>query len=88
MHINPVTFFRTLLIPAACFLFTIILPVSEISALSNEEYDKLQVYSDVLSIIQTNYVNEKKSSEIIYDSIKGMVKDLDPHSSFMPPPGL
>jgi carboxyl-terminal processing protease len=85
MHINPVKFFRTLLIPAACFLLTIISTVSEISALSNEEYDKLQVYSDVLSIIQTNYVNEKKSSEIIYDSIKGMVKDLDPHSSFMPP---
>jgi carboxyl-terminal processing protease len=85
MHINPVTFFRTLLIPAACFLFTIILPVSEISALSNEEYDKLRVYSDVLSIIQTNYVNEKKSSDIIYDSIKGMVKNLDPYSSFMPP---
>ena len=85
MHINPVKFFQTLLIPAACFLLTIILHVSEISALSNEEYDKLQVYSDVLSIIQTNYVNEKKSSEIIYDSIKGMVKDLDPHSSFMPP---
>lgn len=85
MHINPVKFFGTLIIPAACFIFTIILPVREINALSNEEYDKLQVYSDVLSIIQTNYVNEKKSSEIIYDSIKGMVKDLDPHSSFMPP---
>ena len=85
MHINPVKFFGTFLIPAACLIFTIILPVREINALSNEEYDKLQVYSDVLSIIQTNYVNEKKSSEIIYDSIKGMVKDLDPHSSFMPP---
>ena len=85
MHINPVKFFKTFLIPVACLIFTIILPVREINALSNEEYDKLQVYSDVLSIIQTNYVNEKKSSEIIYDSIKGMVKDLDPHSSFMPP---
>ena len=42
MHINPVSFLRTLLIPAACFLITIILPISEISALSNEEYDKLQ----------------------------------------------
>ena len=61
MYINPVNFFKTSLIPAACFLFTIILPVSETCALSNDEYDKLRVYSDVLSIIQTNYVDEKNS---------------------------
>ena len=57
----------------------------ELSALTQDEYDKLRVYSDVLSLIQKNYVDEKDSSEIIYESIKGMVKDLDPHSSFMPP---
>ena len=85
MHINSLIFFRSLIIPVACFLLTIILPVSEINALSHDEYDKLRVYSDVLSIIETNYVNEKKNSEIIYESIKGMVKNLDPHSSFMPP---
>ncbi len=85
MHINPVRFFQTLLLPTACFLLAIILSYSDLYALSNEEYDKLRVYSDVLSIIETNYVNEKKNSEIIYESIKGMVKNLDPNSSFMPP---
>jgi len=85
MHINSLIFFRSLIIPITCFLLTIILPVSEINALSHEEYDKLRVYADVLSIIETNYVDEKKNSEIIYESIKGMVKNLDPHSSFMPP---
>lgn len=85
MNINPFIFYRTFLIPIICLLLTLILPVSKIYALSYEEYDKLRVYSDVLSIIETNYVNEKKNSEIIYESIKGMVKNLDPHSSFMPP---
>jgi len=85
MHIYPVKFSRLLLIITACFLLSIVISVRNISALSNDEYDKLRVYSDVLSLIQTNYVNEKKNSEIIYESIKGMVKNLDPHSSFMPP---
>jgi len=37
----------------------------ELSALTQDEYDKLRVYSDVLSLIQKNYVDEKDSSEII-----------------------
>ena len=85
MSISTVNSARLLVLSSVCFLLVIILSVKDISALSNDEYDKLRVYSDVLSIIQTNYVNEKKSSDIIYESIKGMVKNLDPYSSFMPP---
>jgi len=58
---------------------------STVSALTQEEYDKLRVYSDVLSLIEKNYVEEKDPSDVIYESIKGMVRNLDPHSSFMPP---
>jgi len=84
MHIKPLII-KTFLIFTTINLCTLLSPDTNSFALSNDSYDKLRVYSDVLSIIETNYVDEKKNSEIIYESIKGMVKNLDPHSSFMPP---
>jgi carboxyl-terminal processing protease len=48
-------------------------------------YKKLKVFSDVLSIIQKNYVEETKPEDLIYGAINGMLRTLDPHSSFMMP---
>lgn len=55
------------------------------SQAANETYDNLKTFSEVLSIIQKNYVEEVKPKDLIYGAIKGMVADLDPHSSFMTP---
>lgn len=57
----------------------------KISATTEKLYEDLKVYSDVLTIIQKNYVDEIDLKKTIYNSIKGMVSKLDPHSSFMPP---
>ena len=43
------------------------------------------MYTDVLSIVQENYAEEVDTKDVIYNSLKGMVKNLDPHSSFMTP---
>lgn len=56
-----------------------------VSALSDERYKKLKILTDVLSIIQNNYVKEVNTEELIYGAIKGMLDTLDPHSTFMPP---
>jgi carboxyl-terminal processing protease len=48
-------------------------------------YENLKVYTDVLSIVQENYAEEVNTKDVIYNSLKGMVKNLDPHSSFMTP---
>ena len=48
-------------------------------------YDDLKVFTDVLSHIQRDYVEETKSRDLIYGAIKGMLETLDPHSGFMPP---
>lgn len=82
MKINHRSFWPAFVFWAAVFLLVSCL---DVNALTQDEYDKLRVYSDVLSLIQKNYVEEKDPSDIIYESIKGMVKNLDPHSSFMPP---
>jgi len=58
---------------------------TKVLATQSETYEKLKIFSEVLYLIQTNYVKEVDIQEVIYGGIHGMLKVLDPHSSFMPP---
>ncbi len=58
---------------------------TKVLATQAETYEKLKIFSEVLYLIQTNYVEEVDVQEVIYGGINGMLKTLDPHSSFMPP---
>jgi carboxyl-terminal processing protease len=48
-------------------------------------YRKLDVFSHVLSLIQNNYVEDVDDAKLLYGAIDGMVRTLDPHSTFMDP---
>lgn len=48
-------------------------------------YEDIELFTDTLSIIQLDYVEEKKSKDLIYGALKGMLQSLDPHSQFMDP---
>ncbi len=48
-------------------------------------YEKLKVFSEILSLVESNYVESVGSDDLIEGAIKGMVKALDPHSSYLPP---
>lgn len=50
-----------------------------------EGYENLKTFTEVLSIVKKNYVEEVKTKELIYGAIKGMLNSLDPHSGFMTP---
>ncbi len=50
-----------------------------------DTYEDLRIFSEVLSQIQRNYVEETESEELVYGAIRGMLNTLDPHSAFMPP---
>ncbi len=52
---------------------------------SEKTYDSLKLFTDVLQEIEENYVDEVDAEELIHNAIKGMVGNLDPHSTFMPP---
>ena len=52
---------------------------------SKTPYEYIKLYTDTLSLVQKNYVEEVEVKKLVYGSIKGMLSDLDPHSSFMPP---
>jgi carboxyl-terminal processing protease len=50
-----------------------------------DTYNKLKVFSEILSLIESNYVEPVGSDTMIDGAIKGMVKSLDPHTSYLPP---
>ncbi len=50
-----------------------------------ETYEELNIFSEVLHLVQQNYVEETDTKELIYGAIKGMINSLDPHSGFMDP---
>ncbi len=58
---------------------------TKVLATQAETYEKLKILSEVLYLIQTNYVDEIDTQDIVYGAIHGMLRTLDPHSSFMPP---
>ena len=47
-------------------------------------YQKLRVFSQVLTYIQTSYVDDVDPQQLIYDAVKGMLAHLDPHTTFLP----
>jgi carboxyl-terminal processing protease len=56
----------------------------DLSAKSEEAYEELKVFSDVIELIEREYVDEVDTKELIQNAIQGMVHSLDPHSSLLP----
>jgi carboxyl-terminal processing protease len=52
---------------------------------ATQQYQELQLFTDVLSIVRKSYVEEVPMKKLIYGAINGMLSSLDPHSGFMPP---
>ncbi len=48
-------------------------------------YKELELFADVLTIVQKSYVQEVSVKDLIYGAIKGVVATLDPHSQFLSP---
>lgn len=51
-------------------------------------YEELKVFTEVLSIIKKNYVEEVKVKDLVISAMKGMVGSLDPHSAYLTPEAL
>ena len=56
----------------------------DLSAKSEEAYEELKVFSDVIELIEREYVDEVDTKELIQKAIQGMVQSLDPHSALLP----
>jgi len=49
------------------------------------QYQELELFTDVLSIVRKSYVEEVSLKDLVHGAIDGMLASLDPHSAFMPP---
>ena len=47
-------------------------------------YESLKTFSEVLSLIESTYVEKVSSKNLIEGAIHGLVKTLDPHTSYLP----
>ncbi len=57
----------------------------KVSAITDNVYEDLRVFTDVFTHLQKDYVEETENRTLIYGAIDGMLNTLDPHSSFMRP---
>ncbi len=48
-------------------------------------FESLKRFSQILELVEQNYVTKTSSKKILDGAIKGMLENLDPHSTFMTP---
>ncbi len=83
------TFYRNLILKLFIISGFLILTISARAEISQEQrqstYRQLEVFANVLSILQENYVEEIDTQKVIEGAISGMLLSLDPHSSYLKP---
>ena len=51
----------------------------------SDMFGQLKIFTDVLAIVQKDYVKEVNAKDLVEGSIKGLIASLDPHSSYLDP---
>jgi carboxyl-terminal processing protease len=70
------------------FLFTLLFvsnPNYVKSKNTNELYEKIDLFSEVLQTIKQEYVDEVDQAEVMDSAINGVLQSLDPYSAYMSP---
>ncbi|MFA4888387.1 MAG: S41 family peptidase [Candidatus Omnitrophota bacterium] len=77
-------FLASIIILAIIFAVSTVVAVSEIEKKKKEElFKQIEIFSDGLAIVQSDYVDRVDSKLLIYGALKGMLASLDPYSQFM-----
>ena len=59
--------------------------LDRVSAVSRDTYEGLEAFTNVLAIVQKNYVEEVGTQKLVEGAINGMLGALDPHSAYLTP---
>ncbi len=54
-------------------------------SLASTRYQDLSLFSDVLRLVRDNYVEPVDERKLIEGAVRGMLQELDPHSSYLDP---
>jgi len=59
--------------------------VNRVDALPKETYENIELLTNILNIVQKNYVDEVSFDQLFEGAITGMLASLDPHSAYLTP---
>ncbi|MBM4262006.1 MAG: S41 family peptidase [Deltaproteobacteria bacterium] len=59
--------------------------VPNVAAVSRQDYESLDAFTNILSIVKKNYVEEVETKNLVNGAINGMLTSLDPHSAYLTP---
>jgi carboxyl-terminal processing protease len=59
--------------------------VPSVSAVPRQDYESLELFTNILSIVKKNYVEEVETKNLIGGAVSGMLSSLDPHSAYLTP---
>ena len=59
--------------------------VPSVSAVPRQDYESLEAFTNVLSIVKKNYVEDVDTKNLVTGAINGMLSSLDPHSAYLTP---
>ena len=59
--------------------------VPNVSAVGRQDYESLEAFSSILSIVRKNYVEDVETKNLVNGAINGMLNSLDPHSAYLTP---
>ncbi len=75
---------RMLVLLSAVFAFGLFAANGHTAASEGaSRFDALKRFSHVLDIVERNYVNETERKELVDGALKGMLQELDPHSTLL-----
>ena len=60
-------------------------PIANPAASETSAYSELRTFSEVLSLVEENYVNKVDAKKLIRGAIRGMLRTLDPHTTYLNP---
>ncbi len=59
--------------------------VPDVSAVPRQDYESLELFTNILSIVKKNYVEEVDTKNLVDGAVGGMLTSLDPHSAYLTP---
>jgi carboxyl-terminal processing protease len=59
--------------------------VPNVSAVPRQDYESLEAFTNILSIVKKNYVEDVDTKNLVNGAINGMLSSLDPHSAYLTP---
>jgi len=75
----------TLWIVTFLLLFTLTIAPAPTMAGREDHFEALKRFSQILDLVEGHYVKPISKKELIDNSIKGMIEQLDPHSAYLTP---